>query len=44
MAVLDSRLATERYGGFLRGALPPLWGTTDRKVVLSALERLAAAG
>ncbi|WP_334172501.1 ATP-dependent DNA helicase [Sinomonas sp.] len=44
VAVLDSRLATERYGAFLRSALPPLWGTTDRGVVLKALERLAAAG
>lgn len=44
VAVLDSRLATERYGPFLRSALPPLWGTTDRAVVLHALERLAAAG
>ncbi|WP_138443796.1 ATP-dependent DNA helicase [Sinomonas susongensis] len=44
VAVLDSRLATERYGAFLRAALPPLWGTTDRGAVLSALERLAAAG
>jgi ATP-dependent DNA helicase DinG len=44
VAVLDSRLATERYGAFLRGALPPLWGTTDRRVVLEALGRLAQAG
>lgn len=41
VAVLDSRLATERYGAFLRSALPPLWGTTDRRVVLDALARLA---
>ncbi|WP_430295819.1 ATP-dependent DNA helicase [Sinomonas sp. B1-1] len=44
VAVLDSRLATERYGAFLRGALPPLWGTADRNVVTDALRRLAAAG
>jgi ATP-dependent DNA helicase DinG len=44
VAVLDSRLATERYGAFLRGSLPPLWGTTDRRVVADALRRLAAAG
>jgi ATP-dependent DNA helicase DinG len=44
VAVLDSRLATERYGSFLRAALPPLWGTADRALVLQALERLAAAG
>ena len=41
VAVLDSRLATERYAGFLRGALPPFWPTTDRKTALAALERLA---
>ena len=41
VAVLDSRLATERYAGFLRGALPPFWSTTDRKTAIAALERLA---
>lgn len=41
VAVLDSRLATARYGGFLRAALPPFWATTDRKVALGALQRLA---
>ncbi|HET8795986.1 MAG TPA: ATP-dependent DNA helicase [Arthrobacter sp.] len=41
VAVLDSRLATARYGGFLRAALPPFWATTDRATVLSALDRLA---
>ncbi|MBG0739318.1 ATP-dependent DNA helicase [Paeniglutamicibacter antarcticus] len=40
VAVLDSRLATARYGGFLRAALPPFWPTTDRALVMSALERL----
>jgi ATP-dependent DNA helicase DinG len=40
--VLDSRLATERYAGFLRGALPPFWPTTDRKTAIAALERLAS--
>ncbi|MDK1328852.1 ATP-dependent DNA helicase [Arthrobacter sp. zg-Y1143] len=42
VAVLDSRLATARYGSFLRAALPPFWSTTDRGVVLQALERLSA--
>ncbi|MBT2514236.1 ATP-dependent DNA helicase [Arthrobacter sp. ISL-30] len=42
VAVLDSRLSTERYGGFLRAALPPFWATTDGGIVRSALERLAA--
>lgn len=41
MAILDSRIATARYGGFLRGSLPPLWTTTDRQVVLGALQRLS---
>ncbi|MDP5227863.1 MULTISPECIES: ATP-dependent DNA helicase [Arthrobacter] len=41
VAVLDSRLATERYGGFIRSTLPPFWATTDRQVVLEALGRLA---
>jgi len=42
VAVLDSRLATARYGGFLRAALPPFWATTDRSVALGILERLNA--
>jgi ATP-dependent DNA helicase DinG len=41
VAVLDPRLVTARYGGFLRASLPPMWSTTDRDVVLSALRRLA---
>lgn len=40
VAVLDSRLATARYGGFLRASLPPMWSTYDRSVVLGALRRL----
>jgi len=40
VAVLDPRLATARYGGFLARSMPPLWPTTDREVVLSALRRL----
>lgn len=43
VAVLDSRLATERYGAFLRASLPPMWPTTDKKTVIGALGRLAAA-
>lgn len=42
VAVLDSRLATARYGGFLRASLPPLWPTTDGALVRGALQRLAA--
>ncbi|ROR93863.1 ATP-dependent DNA helicase DinG [Salana multivorans] len=41
VAVLDSRLATARYGSFLRASLPPMWPTTDPTVVRSALARLA---
>jgi len=48
VAVLDSRFASAGYGGFLRNSLPPLWPTSDRQVVLGALQRLdaeaAAAG
>jgi ATP-dependent DNA helicase DinG len=42
VAVLDPRLATARYGGFLRASLPPFWATTDPDVVRAALRRLAA--
>jgi ATP-dependent DNA helicase DinG len=42
VAILDPRLVTARYGGFLRASLPPMWSTTDRAVVLSALKRLAS--
>ncbi len=41
IAVLDPRLATARYGGFLRASLPPYWGTTDPTVARSALRRLS---
>ena len=40
VAVLDSRMATARYGGFLRASLPPFWATTDAHRVRDALERL----
>jgi ATP-dependent DNA helicase DinG len=42
VAVLDPRLATARYAGFLRASLPPFWPTTDPEVVRAALRRLAA--
>ncbi len=42
-AILDSRMATRRYGAYLRSALPPLWTTTDRNTVLGALGRLREA-
>ena len=31
VAVLDSRLATARYGVFLRRSLPPFWPTEDAR-------------
>jgi ATP-dependent DNA helicase DinG len=40
VAVLDSRMATARYGGYLRASLPPFWATTDADAVRAALERL----
>jgi ATP-dependent DNA helicase DinG len=43
IAVLDPRLATARYGGFLRASLPPYWNTYDPQIVRGALRRLAAA-
>jgi ATP-dependent DNA helicase DinG len=42
VAVLDSRMATARYGGFLRDSLPPFWFTTSTDTVLAALERLTS--
>jgi ATP-dependent DNA helicase DinG len=43
VAILDSRVATARYGSFLRASLPPMWTTYDAHVARSALARLAAA-
>ncbi|MFF3227911.1 ATP-dependent DNA helicase [Nocardia suismassiliense] len=40
VAILDSRLATARYGGYLRASLPPYWETADPEVVVKALKRL----
>ncbi len=42
VAVLDSRMATARYGGFLRASLPPFWTTSDPTRVKDALQRLRA--
>jgi ATP-dependent DNA helicase DinG len=44
VAILDPRLVTKRYGGFLRASMPPFWTTTDPDVVRGALRRLAQAG
>lgn len=43
VAVLDSRLATARYGGYLRASLPPFWSTTDPDRVRQSLRRLRGA-
>lgn len=43
VAVLDSRLVTARYAGFLRASLPPFWSTTEREVALAALRRIDAS-
>ena len=42
VAVLDNRLATKRYGSFIRRSLPAFWDTTDPNVVRGALRRLVA--
>jgi ATP-dependent DNA helicase DinG len=42
VAILDSRMATARYAGYLRASLPPFWATTDPARVRAALERLRA--
>ena len=40
VAVLDSRMATAGYSGYLRSSLPPFWATTDGDAVRAALRRL----
>ncbi|MDG3008652.1 ATP-dependent DNA helicase [Rhodococcus sp. D2-41] len=40
IAILDPRLSTARYGGYLRASLPPFWQTSDPAVVRGALKRL----
>jgi ATP-dependent DNA helicase DinG len=40
VAVLDSRMATARYGNYLRASLPPFWTTTDAAAARQALTRL----
>jgi ATP-dependent DNA helicase DinG len=44
VAVLDPRLATARYGPFLRASMPPFWSTTDHEVAVAALRRLGGEG
>src|SRR5680860_110842 len=40
VAILDPRMITARYAGFLQKSLPPFWPTTDKALVLAALKRL----
>lgn len=42
IALLDSRIGSRSYGGFLRKSLPPFWTTTDPQIVRDALRRLGA--
>jgi ATP-dependent DNA helicase DinG len=41
VAILDPRLATARYGSFLKASLPPMWTTYDGDLARQALARLA---
>ncbi len=41
VAILDPRIATARYGGFLKASLPPMWPTNDPRIARQALGRLA---
>lgn len=43
VALLDSRVATARYGDFLLRSLPAMWRTSDPAVVRAALRRLDLA-
>ncbi|ANW17717.1 ATP-dependent DNA helicase [Streptomyces clavuligerus] len=43
VAVLDPRLATARYGSFLKASLPDFWYTTDRNQVRRSLAAIDAA-
>lgn len=43
VAVLDSRMITAGYGGYLRASLPPFWQTTNGEQVRQALQRLRTA-
>ena len=43
VAVLDPRLATARYGSFIKASLPDFWYTTDRNQVRKSLAAIDAA-
>jgi len=40
VAILDSRIVTKRYGSVLLNSMPPLWRTSDEKIVKESLRRL----
>ena len=40
VAILDSRVATARYGSYLLASIPPMWRTGDVDVAVKALKRL----
>ena len=42
VAVLDSRLANARYGGFVRRSMPDFWSTTDAELVRRSLTTIDA--
>src|SRR5699024_12388314 len=42
VSVLESRLATARYGPFIRASMPRFWETSDLNVARGALRRLNA--
>ncbi|MEU8892998.1 ATP-dependent DNA helicase [Streptomyces sp. NPDC048442] len=43
VAVLDQRLATARYGSYLKASMPDFWYTTDRNQVRRSLAAIDAA-
>ena len=43
VAVLDQRLATARYGSYLKASLPDFWYTTDRNQVRRSLAAIDSA-
>ncbi|KQB84851.1 ATP-dependent DNA helicase [Corynebacterium lowii] len=43
VAVLDRRIVTKRYGGFLSASMPQFWATSDGEKVRGALRRLVAS-
>ena len=43
VAVLDQRLATKRYGSYIRRSMPDFWYTENGDTVRGALRRLVEA-